>query len=144
MKRSVLSGFLLTTMMVTSIAHADFKFYSNSSDICNNISGEWNGKGSASNWLIGTCIYHGKGTIGTPDSTGRFTLNLDIEKDSGNFLCAKHTIREFSGTCVNGDVTIITEFGNLQGTFSENSGSASGTLTAVLGMTIDVSTQFQR
>ncbi len=142
MKRTVLSGLMLI-IMLTGTAHADFRFYSNTSNVCENISGDWNGTGRASNWLI-DCKYHGKGTITPVDASGHFILTLDIDKDSGSFMCNNHVTSHLSGTCADGAVTITTDNGNLQGNFSDKSGSASGSLSVILGMTIDVSSQFQR
>lgn len=130
-------------MLFTEMSHADFTFHSSAPNACEDITGNWNGKGTGSNWLIGSCVYHGIGTISALDSTGHFTLALDIEKDSGSFLCPNHATSQLSGTCINGVVTINTGYGNLTGNFSNNAGNANGTLSA-LGMSIDVTAQFLR
>lgn len=143
MKRVLSIGLSVAAMFTATMSHADFTFYSTKADSCETISGTWSGSGKGSNWLLGECAYHGEGIISTLDETGQFTLNISVDKDSGSFICPKHEEQSLKGTCVNGVVTLLTDYGNLTGDFSDNAGSASGSLSA-MGMSVEVSAQFHR
>ncbi|MDX1837034.1 hypothetical protein DIZ81_05010 [Legionella taurinensis] len=143
MKRNRIIGFM-AMMSLANWSYADFTFYSNSLNQCESIAGNWAGKGMASSWLTGECHYHGAGKVSAVNSNGQFSIELAVDKDSGSFICPSHTTRQLSGTCRNGVVTIQTEYGNLNGHFSESTGNASGTLTVSPGMSAEVSVQFYR
>ncbi|RUR12941.1 hypothetical protein [Legionella sp. km772] len=141
MKRSIFLG-LLSTLLINTVTYADYSFRLN--DSCESISGPWSGKGKASSWFLGTCSYHGTGTVGLVDSTGHFTVSVKAVKDSGSPLCPDHASEQVNAVCSNGMVTIKTEFGNLKGNFSSNSGSAKGVLAVSPGIEAEVSMQFYR
>ncbi|PWY56466.1 hypothetical protein DGG96_02380 [Legionella qingyii] len=143
MKQKLLIGFTAVSLTFASISHADFTFYSGSSN-CEDIPGNWSGSGKASNWLIGECVYNGAGTVGALDSAGNFPIEVNADKRSGSIMCPRHNTTKLRGICVNGTVTIKTEYGNLNGIFSKNSGSANGKLTVSPGMDVDVAIQFKR
>lgn len=126
------------------MSHADAIFYSSLANACEYISGHWAGTGKASNWVLGDCIYHGAGTVSSLDATGHFKIEVASDKDSGSILCPNHATKQLTGICLNGVVTIMTEYGNMTGSFSQNSGSAKGTLSVAPGMNADVVIQFQR
>ncbi|KTC98365.1 hypothetical protein [Legionella erythra] len=131
-------------MLLANGSYANFTFYPNALNNCTSIAGNWAGKGMASSWLTGECHYHGAGTVSAVDSNGHFNIELAVDKDSGSFLCPNHTTKQLAGVCRDGVVTIQTEYGNLNGHFSENTGNASGKLTVSPGMSADVSVQFYR
>jgi hypothetical protein len=144
MKRNVLMGCMAITLLFTNVSHADFTFHSNDPNACDYVAGHWSGSGKASNWFIGDCLYHGKGTIGALDSSGHFTVNVTSDKDSGSLFCPKHTNKKFTATCTNGVVTFMTEYGNLAGNFTRDTGDVNGTLSIGRGMSTTVSIQFAR
>ncbi|MFC3909751.1 hypothetical protein ACFORL_11785 [Legionella dresdenensis] len=137
-------GFLFPALLLSTACHANFMFQSFTPNVCDNLAGNWAGSGKASNWIIGTCSYHGTGTISAVDSNGRFSVKVSADKDSGNLLCPAHAAKQLTGTCLNGIITIITEYGDLAGNFSENNGQAKGTLTVAPGIKADVLVNFQR
>ena len=143
MKRILCIGLSATAMLLANTSHADFTFHSSMSDACEFVSGKWTVSGKGSNWFVGECKYHGIGTISTLDATGHFKIDVSADKDSGSFLCPDHDERQLDGKCVNGVVTILTEFGDISGNFSQNSGTAQGTLSG-MGIEFDVSARFQR
>ncbi|KTC83839.1 hypothetical protein [Legionella brunensis] len=143
MKKNLLIGFI-AAMSFAGVLHADFTFYASDSNTCEYVAGQWVGKGKASNWLLGECVYQGSGTVGPVDSQGNFTLEVTADKNSGNILCPDHAHKELSGTCNNGVVKIITEYGNLSGNFSRNAGDAKGKLTVAPGVSADITVRFQR
>ena len=144
MKPNIFLGLISATILLTSTSYADYSFRLNSSESCNSISGPWAGKGSASSWFIGRCDYHGKGIVSTVDENGHFTVQVNVDKDSGSPLCPPHASEQFNAVCKNGMVTIKTEFGSLKGTFTSNRGNASGTLSVSPGLEADVSIQMYR
>ncbi|MDP1604240.1 MAG: hypothetical protein Q8M03_13355 [Legionella sp.] len=144
MKRNLLMGCAALTVFFVNMAHADFVLRSSDPAVCDYISGHWSGTGKASNWFIGDCFYHGKGTIGTVDQAGHFTVHLESDKDSGSIFCPRHTKKKFTGTCVNGAVTFMTEYGNLTGDFTRNTGDVNGTLSIGRGLSATVAIQFGR
>ncbi|QMT59867.1 hypothetical protein [Legionella sp. PC997] len=143
MKQKLLIGFTAVALTFASISYADFTFYSGSNN-CEDIPGNWAGSGKASNWLIGECHYNGAGIVGAVDTTGHFAIEVNADKRSGSLICPEHHSTKLRGICVNGTVTIKTEYGNLNGIFSQNSGSAKGKLTVSPGMDVDVAIQFKR
>ncbi|KTD45276.1 hypothetical protein Lqui_2747 [Legionella quinlivanii] len=144
MKHYILTGFIAAAFSFSNMAHANFSLYSTNSDACQQVAGQWAGSGKATNWFIGECKYHGSGTITSADGGQHFSIEVVADKDSGSFFCPKHTVNQFTGTCVNGIATFNTEYGSIDGSFSENSGDAQGTLTVGPGMTAEVSLQFHR
>lgn len=143
MKRNLVAGFMVVSMTFASLSYADYSFHL-SENTCDQIAGTWEGTGRAYNWLIGTCIYHGTGQVSTVDSSGNFSVDASADKDSGSIVCPNHANETLYGTCVNGFVTIKTDYGDLTGTFTNTTGSASGTVTVSPGMSADVSVQFKR
>lgn len=144
MKRILFMGLTVTTLLFSNLSQAAFTFHSSMPNACQDIAGQWSGKGKATNWLIGDCVYHGSGSTSTINATGNFTVKVSVDKDSGNFLCPKHVTQQLTGVCTNGNVTIKTEYGNLKGSFSQTGGNAKGTLSVAPGMDADVTMQFQR
>lgn len=144
MKRNLIKGFVLLSLTFANLAQADFIFRTNTDTGCTYLSGRWIGTGTATNWFLGECIYHGTGTISALDSTGHFTADVRADKESGSFLCPSHSKKQVTGICVNGSTTISTEYGNIAGNFSENSGDAKGTLAVGPGMSAEVDIQFSR
>lgn len=144
MKKNRIIGFIATAMLLAHTAHADFAFFSSEPNACDLLAGHWNGSGKASNWLIGDCIYTGTGTVGPVNNAGGFTLEVSGDKNSGSFLCPAHANTTLNGTCINGTVTIATGYGDMSGTFTQNSGNASGKLTVSPGIDAEVRVQFQR
>lgn len=140
MKRIIMTATLLS---LASFAHANFTFHSNIANACDHVPGHWAGKGKATNRMI-ECTYHGYGTSSALDSAGKFTMELVADKDSGSFLCPGHAEKKLVGVCVNGEVTLMTDYGNLIGGFTENMGDATGELSIGLGMGADVSLHFDR
>lgn len=144
MKRILLAGFAVAALSVATMSHADFIFQSNTAIDCKDLSGQWLGSGKVKNPVLKECTYHGVGYIGAVDSNGIFALDLMATKDSGSVLCPKQAVQRFKGTCVAGKVVLVTEYGKLNGNFSQNSGTATGTLMFKPGMTADVAIQFKR
>lgn len=142
MKGKLLVGFTVAIMSFVNMAHADFIFYSNT-DSCSAVSGSWTGNGDAYNWLIGKCFYHGSGSVSSFDEKGNFTFDINAYKDSGHYLCPEQYIAKATGLCVNGVVKITTEYGQLSGAFSQESGNAKGKLS-VTGSSVDVNIVFKR
>ncbi|KTD10654.1 hypothetical protein Lgra_1620 [Legionella gratiana] len=143
MKGKSFIGLMVSALSLTTAAHADFTFYSSTND-CKNVSGNWKGAGTATHnrWI--KCHYEGSGTISELDSAGNFTLEVEARKLSGSTFCPSYTKHALTGVCTNGQVTVKTEYGNLTGNFSTNSGSSNGTLTVLPGIDVDVEILFQR
>lgn len=134
---------MMATLILATDAWADFTFISDDPEICNYLANEWEGKGKASNWLF-SCSYTGTGSISQMDETGHFTVALSAKKRSGGVICPDYVNQELRGTCQAGVVTFITDYGNLKGNFSQESGNAKGTLTYSPGASATVSVTFQR
>lgn len=143
MKRFFLAGITAITVSFANTSFATFSLHSNDYDMCQHIEGQWLGSGTLSNWLIGECIYRGVGQIKIIDNSGHFILNMNVEKKSGSRFCTDSIAEQFSGNCTNGVVTIITDYGDLEGSFSEQSGSAQGTLSIAPGMSAKLNISFQ-
>ncbi|CEG55814.1 hypothetical protein [Legionella fallonii] len=144
MKERLLLVLMTVMLCYTNLSHADYIFHSNNTNSCEHISGSWAGKGQAYNWILGSCKYHGSGTVSIPDKDGNFAITVSAYKDSGSSLCPNHSAKQLHGVCINGEVTIHTEFGNLLGTFSEHEGNAQGTLYVAPGIDAKIEIQFQR
>ncbi|KTD56329.1 hypothetical protein Lsan_3017 [Legionella santicrucis] len=142
MKGKSFIGLMVIALSLTKAAYADFTFYSSTND-CKHVSGDWKGSGTASHWLV-ECAYEGSGTISGVGREGGFTVDVEAYKLSGSSLCPHHTKHKLTGVCVNGVVTIKTEYGNLSGYFSTDSGSSNGTLKVAPTIDVDVAIQFQR
>ena len=130
---------LICLTLLTSNVYAEYSFSLDNPESCESIAGSWSGKGKATNWLLGSCTYHGSGIVSAVDSTGHFSVRTTADKDYGNKLCPEHATEQLNGVCLNGVVTIKTDFGSLKGNFSENNGSAKGTLSVSPGIDADVS-----
>ena len=128
MKKGILLSVTAAMLSFTNLAQADFTIYLGSSDACSTIAGKWLGSGRVYNWLV-DCQYQGEGTISNVDSAGNFTLDMNSKKTSGSILCPSTYNNHFGGRCSNGSVTIVTGSGDLTGSFSNNAGSAKGTIT---------------
>lgn len=144
MKQLLVIGFTATIMSFTTLSYANFSFHSADANACEHITGEWVGTGKASNWFIGECIYRGSGNASTLDASGNFSVTVVADKQSGSIFCPAHTTKQLNGNCFNGDVQFITEYGAIKGTFADNQGEASGTLTVSPGIHIDVGLNFNR
>lgn len=144
MNRFLLTGLTAATMFFINISHADFTFHSMAPDSCEHVTGQWAGTGEASNWILGSCTYHGIGSTGPIDLAGNFIISVVAEKESGSYLCPSTATKQLVGNCINGVVTIMTEYGNLNGNFSSTAGDANGRLYVGPGIYADVSLQFQR
>lgn len=118
MKLKLLIGFTAAALALAHVAHADFTFYSGA-NTCENVPGNWSGSGKATNWLIGECVYNGAGTISALDMDGNFSIEVNSDKRSGSLVCPEHNTTKLKGVCVNGVVTIKTEYGNLNGIFQK-------------------------
>ncbi len=143
-KQNILKGCVVATLFLTQISYADFTFHASTPNACEHLAGRWSGTGTASNWAIGECAYHGSGLISPLDNDGNFTVDVVSDKDSGSFLCPSHNEKHLTGTCVNGVTIIHTEYGDISGNFSQNSGNAQGTLSVTPGLKVDVFMQFGR
>ncbi len=143
-KQNILKGCVVATLFLAQISYADFTFHASTSNACDHLAGRWSGTGTASNWAIGECAYHGSGLISPLDNDGNFTVDVVSDKDSGSFLCPSHNEKHLTGTCVNGVTIIHTEYGDISGNFSQNSGNAQGTLSVTPGLKVDVFMQFSR
>ncbi len=144
MKDRLLQGLIAVVLCYTNLSHADSILHSNSTNSCEHISGQWAGTGQAYNWMMGSCKYHGSGTVSTPDLEGNFTITVNASKDSGSIFCPNHSTKQLHAVCINGIATIHTEFGNLLGSFSEKEGNAQGTLSVAPGMEAKIEIEFQR
>ncbi|KTD06926.1 hypothetical protein [Legionella jamestowniensis] len=144
MKPYLLIGFMLAALSFTSQIYANFILRSASPTVCEDIPGRWHGHGKATNWLIGECKYHGRGSLSSLDSSGYFRIEVTADKDSGSVLCPKHAHEELKGSCIDGVVTIMTNYGNLAGHFSPTQGKAQGTLSVGAGMSAEVLVVFER
>lgn len=140
MKLSLKSGLSILLIALTSSAYANFSFHTNS---CSDITGDWAGRGEATNWLI-DCIYIGKGNIGPMNENGNFTLTVAVDKSSGSFVCPSHRDETLQGTCRNGNIVIDTNHGELTGYASRTSGKAQGTISIAPGVSADVVIDLQR
>jgi len=121
---------ILFTSLVSqvNIARADYIFYLGSPNACANLANNWLGQGRVYNWVV-DCQYHGIGIINNRDQAGNFQLNINVNKDSGSFICPNTYSSHFTGKCSNGYVVIATGYGDLAGTVSGNAGTAKGSLT---------------
>lgn len=143
MNNKILTGVAAVALLFASTSWADFSFRSDDSDACMHIAGKWTGTGTISSSVTGTCNYKGSSTSTSVDSNGKFTIAGTIEKQSGSFFCPPQVSKQLTGICTNGTVSIQTEFGNLTGTFSIESGEAVGKLTVMPGVVAEVSMKFQ-
>jgi hypothetical protein len=143
MKRTIIA-FTAALLSFPGLSQASFIFNLADPNSCDTISGHWSGTGKASNWLLGDCVYHGSGDVSTLDSTGHFSVAVNADKDSGSPFCPDHAGQTLNAMCSNGVVTIKTEFGSLSGTFTNNTGTAKGTLSVSPGLDADVSIKFTR
>lgn len=143
MKRMLLAGFTAITVSFANTSFAAITLQSSDHNTCQHIDGHWLGTGTLTNWIIGECIYHGIGTIKLSDNSGNFVLSMYVEKVSGGHFCSQTATEHFSGICTNDIVTITTKYGELEGSFSERSGSAKGTLSIAPGISAKVDIQFQ-
>lgn len=121
--------------------HADIVISFDAPNTCANLDGSWSGTSKVSHWLSGICTYHGTGTIIFIDAFGHFRVSGRADKDSGSFLCPAQISEQLSGVCVDGLMTIKTDFAVVTGTLSGNSGSAQGRLTLSPGLDVDVFAQ---
>lgn len=144
MKRILFIGLTTALISFANTSQANFSFHSSVPNACEYVAGQWTGSGKATNWFIGECIYHGSGSSSTLDPAGNFTIQVSADKDSGSILCPSHAEKQLSGVCQNGAVTIMTEYGNMTGGFTKNTGEAKGTLSVGPGMNAEVTLQFQR
>jgi hypothetical protein len=144
MNRNLLIGVAALVLTYTNTAQADFTFHSSDPDGCQYIAGSWAGTAKISSWLIRDCKYHGAGTASPVDENGTFSIDVTADKDSGSFLCPSHAKQELTGTCINGQIVFVTDYGNLNGSFSENAGEAQGKLSVTSGISAEVSIQFER
>lgn len=142
MKKIIILGCALSSICFTNLAQANFFFHASDPNACNYITGTWDGYGQASNWVL-TCEYNGAGTISTVDENGDFSILIAADKRSGSFMCPQHFEHTLQGTCINGEIAFKTNYGDLEGDFSENAGTAQGTLS-VAGIKTTVQINFQR
>lgn len=144
MKQKIFLSLISVTVLFASTAHANYSFNLPTAEACNTISGNWSGKGSASSWFIGRCDYHGTGTVSQVDEHGRFSVQVDVTKDSGSPLCPPRGKEQFNAVCKEGTIIITTEFGNLKGAFTAKNGHAEGTLAVSPGLEADVAIKMFR
>lgn len=143
MKRFVYLVFFSALLLSSStFAHMSFKLLDSKS--CDSLEGQWTGKGKATNWLVGTCVYNGTGVVYPSDSKGVSTVQVTADKESGSFLCPNHTTENLKAVCSNGLISVKTQYGNINGTITPRSGQASGTLVVGPGIEAEVSLQFSR
>lgn len=143
MRNSLMIGTLMASLACSTLAYADI-FMHHHAETCADLAGEWTGTGKVSNWLIGDCYYHGTGKVQGVDAAGKFTLDLEVNKDSGSSVCPNQTTQHLPGTCSNGTVTLNSGYGDLVGNISERAGSAKGTLRILPGVTADVTIQIKK
>ncbi|VVC75878.1 hypothetical protein AQUSIP_11790 [Aquicella siphonis] len=144
MKKKLITCFTAAIVSFAAASYADITMHSYAANACQKLSGQWAGTGTAKNWMIGQCEYSGSGTASSVDAAGNFTLKFNADKDSGSMLCPKHTSQQMSGKCINGDITINTEYGSLKGSLSEKTGEAKGTLHISPGVQADLTIRIQR
>ena len=125
----------MSALAIANLAFAD--------DICQRVQGTWSGKGSATSWIIGTCYYHGTGTISPVGGDHFMTINVTGDKDGGSELCPKHFETQLRATCDNGYVVVKTDYGNLNGSANGNTAYANGTIS-VAGVDADIKMQLWR
>lgn len=135
---------LFAILLFPLVSHAHITLSSLDGNSCASIPGNWFGKGKATNWLIGTCTYHGDGAISALDNKGRFTITVSAHKDAGSFVCPKETTEQLSGICDNGVVTLQTAYGDIKGDFNTSSGTARGKLTVSAGIDAEIELSFYR
>lgn len=133
----------LVMLCLTPVVWADYLLYSADPDACKSLAGQWQGHGKATNLLL-KCTYTGYETISSLDSEGRFIISFYADKKSGGSICPKHLSEELKGTCINGVVTIKTDYGKLKGDFTKNAVDAKGVLTYSPGASADVVVKMQR
>lgn len=142
MKKIVLIGFAITSFGFINVAQANFFFHSSDPLACNYVAGTWDGYGKATNWVL-SCEFTGAATISSLDDNGNFSLFVSADKRSGSLLCPEHFESEITGTCASGEISFKTNYGDLSGDFSQNAGTAQGTLS-VVGIKTSVQINFQR
>lgn len=142
MNKKILVGLSALTISFASVSFANFNF-TLAPNGCSEISGNWAGTGEATNWAV-DCVYQGTGVISAVDNIGQFTLDVDVTKNSGSFLCPSHEVQHLTGICVGGKVTIDTGYGDLTGNVTKNTGTAKGNIHIAPGVNADVTIQLQR
>jgi hypothetical protein len=138
MKKIVLFSSILL-FSFSNISSASFYMTTTS---CDNISGVWTGSGTASNWVL-NCHYHGEAIIKSVNQSGQISLDIKIDKDSGSLLCPNHETAQLMGFCQAGQMTILTNYGNLNGNIVGNRGSAKGKLSLSPGLSANVTIELQ-
>lgn len=144
MKKMIWVAWTVKTVLFCPLSYANYTIELNNVDACHSIAGTWVGKGKATNWIIGTCKYHGEGMLGNIDNAGRFTITASAHKDYGNALCPQRVKQVLNAVCINGVMSVKTDYGSLRGVLNEMTGSANGTLSLSPGMDAKVSLQFSR
>jgi hypothetical protein len=138
MKRLNLKGLsflVLFNLALISNAHADIVVqapFSGKEDLCQQLKGDWAGKGQAVEVGMLTCYYNGTATI---DSPGPGKINLNnlhlVLQGHSSWVCPKEETFNLTGDCQNGKIVINSAISNLNGTIAEDARSAkiAGTVT---------------
>lgn len=144
MKRILLAGFTIAALSIASMSHADFLFQSNTAIDCKDLAGQWSGSGKVKNPILNVCTYSGVGYFSAVDAKGNFSIDGMATKTSGSALCPKQAVQRMKGTCIAGKVVFVSDYGNLNGNFTQNAGTAAGTITVMPGVVADVALQFKK
>jgi hypothetical protein len=140
MKKILSATMAIAAITTSTFSYANFQFKS-LSGTCSDLDGKWQGRGHATNFLV-DCYYHGEASITMTDAS-HFIFTVSVDKESGNFLCPAHNEQKLMASCDNGNISIATDYGTLNGIVENHQGYASGTLS-IIGIKSDVEISFNR
>jgi len=141
MKKITALAIGFVSIIASTFSYADFQLKTFDGS-CAQLAGKWNGKGHASNWMV-DCNYHGIAIITMADET-HFFFDVNVDKDSGSFVCPSHKEERLLGSCKNGNIDILTNYGTLTGSVGQNQAHASGRLNLLPGIGADVEIEISR
>lgn len=142
LKRSWMMSLLLVTLFPLKFAYADVVLMSGV-NACQDVVGHWSGTAIVSSRITGDCLYRGNGIVDGIDARGNFSFHLQANKDKGSDICPANVNHTLSANCVNGAITLKTNYGNLTGTMSGKTGHASGKVS-FMGLSAKISVQLQK
>lgn len=109
---------LSTSLLISTSAFANIN---NDSDTCNNLAGNWSGKGDVKLFVL-SCKYDAKVKVGEGNPA---VVDITVNKSGGSFLCPKSVQHTVMGSCNNGDLTMKDDKVDVKGKLSEEGRSAS-------------------
>lgn len=104
--------------ILSTSANAGMMFYSADPQICQKITGTWNGGGDVSAWPALKCSYQGTATVTDLQGNGDFNTHFKLHKTSSkNDLgqCPENPEFDMKGNCNNGTILFKTDLARING-----------------------------